>query len=453
MALRPQPGKQELFLATPADVAIFGGAAGGGKSFALLLEPLRHIGNGKFSAVIFRRTYPQVVNEGGLWDTAVGLYPQVGGRPKATTLEWRFPTGATIRFAHMQYEDNKLDWQGSQLPLLCWDELTHFSESQFFYMLSRNRSLCGVRPYVRATTNPDADSWVAKLLAWWINPETGFPIEERAGVLRWFIRLNERLVWADSAAELLAAHPEIPPKSLTFIPAKLTDNPILMQADPGYLANLLALPPVERGRLLDGNWKVRASAGKVFNRAWFEIVPAAPSGGVTCRGWDFAATAKALAKDDPDFTAGVKLQVVDGVYYVLDCFAEQLGSVAAETAMRNICKQDAAEAGRVRSRYLVRWEIEPGAAAIRYNRQLVASLAGLDAAGQHSQGDKLLRAGPLAAQAQAGNVKLVAGAWNETWLAHMHGQPDLAHDDIMDASSLAFNSLVAGATVKAARSW
>lgn len=451
--IRPQPGPQERFLATPADIAIFGGAAGGGKSYGLLLEALRHIGNPNFGGVIFRRTFPQIRNEGGLWDTANELYSQVGGKPKETTLEFTFPTGASVRFAHLNYEADKYDWQGAQVPFFGWDELTHFTEGQFFYMLSRNRSLCGVRPYIRATTNPDADSWVAELLAWWIDQETGLPIKSRAGVLRWFVRVNDDLVWADSADELVGRYPEIPPKSLTFIPARLQDNAILMREDPGYLANLLAQTPVERGRLLDGNWKIRATAGKVFNRGWFEIVDAAPAGGATCRFWDFASTAKSLAKDDPDFTAGVKMSLVDGVYTVLDCFAEQLGPVAAETIMRNLSRQDAVEAGRVRSNYRVRWELEPGAAAIRYNRQLVTQLAGLDAGGKHSQGDKLIRAKPLAAQAQAGNVKLVRGAWNETWLRHMHGQPDLAHDDIMDASAGAFNDLVTGATAQKARSY
>src|SRR5436305_14925946 len=74
---------------------------------------------------------------------------------------------------------------------VCFDELTHFTAHQFFYMVSRNRSTCGVRPYIRATCNPDADSWVADFLAWWIDPQTGLPIPERAGVLRYYIRVAE----------------------------------------------------------------------------------------------------------------------------------------------------------------------------------------------------------------------------------------------------------------------
>jgi len=150
--IRPQAGPQENFLATEADIAIYGGAAGGGKTWALLLEPLRHIHNPEFGAVIFRRTYPQIRSEGGLWSESSTIYPAMGGQPRESILDWTFPAGGRIKFAHMQHEINRLDWQGAQIPLIEFDELTHFTKEQFFYMLSRNRSTCGVRPYIRATT-------------------------------------------------------------------------------------------------------------------------------------------------------------------------------------------------------------------------------------------------------------------------------------------------------------
>src|SRR6266850_7935610 len=95
------------------------------------------------------------------------------------------PRASKIKFSHLQLETTVHDWQGAQITLICFDELTHFTAYQFFYMVSRNRSTCGVRPYIRATCNPDADSWVAEFLAWWIDQETGLPIPERAGVLRY----------------------------------------------------------------------------------------------------------------------------------------------------------------------------------------------------------------------------------------------------------------------------
>ena len=451
--IRPQAGPQEQFLATPADIAIYGGAAGGGKTYGLLLESLRHVGNAQFGAVIFRRTSPQVRNEGGLWDESAKLYPQLGATPRETTLEWAFPSGASVKFAHMQYESDRFDWQGAQIPLIGWDELTHFSAAQFWYMLSRNRSSCGVRPYVRATCNPDADSWVAALIAWWIDQDTGLPIPERAGRLRWFVRVNDELVWADFRGELIERYPELPPKSLTFIPAKLTDNPALMASNPEYMANLLALPYVEREQLLGGNWKVRPAAGKVFNRGWFEVVQAAPSGGEECRFWDFAATQREVGGPDPDYTAGVKVRLVNGVYYVLDCLAVQAGPAEVDRLFLNTTKQDALTALRAGARYRVGWEIEPGSAGIRESRRLVQMVDGITARGVRATGDKLTRARPLASQAEAGNVKLLAGAWNDAWLAHMHGQPDLPHDDIMDASAGAYSELASGTTRQTIRSY
>ena len=158
ISLKPQPGPQEKFLGSQADFAIYGGQAGGGKTWSLLMEPLRHRHVQDFGAVVFRRTMPQITNEGGLWDESQKLYPGAGGIPRQSPkMDWRFggtshrPT-SKITFSQMQYENNCYDWQGSQIPLLLFDEITHFTEKQIFYMLSRNRSTCGVRPYARATS-------------------------------------------------------------------------------------------------------------------------------------------------------------------------------------------------------------------------------------------------------------------------------------------------------------
>src|SRR5262245_29459667 len=96
-SIRPQAGPQSAFLSSQADIAIAGGAAGGGKTWGLLLEPLRHHGNGKFGSVIFRRTYPQIKNEGGLWDEAGDLYPLLGGQANENDCEFHFPSGMTVK--------------------------------------------------------------------------------------------------------------------------------------------------------------------------------------------------------------------------------------------------------------------------------------------------------------------------------------------------------------------
>ena len=232
--LRPQPGPQEQFLASSADITIAGGAAGVGKTWGLLAECLRHSDNGGFGAVIFRRESPQITNQGGLWDESAEMYPHFSALPNQVSLSWRFPSGAKVRFSHMQYPKDRFNWDGSQIPLIGFDQLEHFEEIQFWYMLARNRSLCGVRPYIRATCNPIPDDdpiggWLHRLISWWLDDETGYPITTRSGVVRWFVRINEELHWADSPQALRRRFPATPaaklkPKSLTFIPGKLSDN-------------------------------------------------------------------------------------------------------------------------------------------------------------------------------------------------------------------------------------
>ena len=338
--IRPQPGPQRNFLSTPADIAIYGGGAYGGKTMALLMEPLRHLNNPKFKAVIFRRTYPQITVEGGLWDEAGNLYPICGGTPVGK--EYRFESGATIRFAHLQHEKDRFNWQGSQVPLFAFDELTHFTKKQFEYLVfSRGRSDCGVTPYVRATCNPEPDSFVMELIWWWIDPKSGYPIPSRSGKIRWFVRVEDQYIWADTPNELLIKYPDLTPKSFTFIAAKITDNQIGMQQNKGYLANLQALPFVDRERLLNGNWKIRESAGMLFRRGYFEIVDVVPAGNNRVRYWDRAATVPSKSNPDPDWTVGVLLsRNKNGIYYIEHIERFQGTPAIVEGVIKNIASHD-----------------------------------------------------------------------------------------------------------------
>lgn len=442
LVIKPQP-KQEEFLSTKADIAIFGGGAGGGKTYALLLEPLYYALNPKFrdfGAVIFRRTMPEIKKEQGMLDESMKLYYPLGAVYNKNNNRWTFPSGARVSFAHLQYESDVEAWRGAQIALLEFDQLETFTEYQFWYMLSRNRSTAGIKPYVRATCNPEP-GWLAELLDWWIGDD-GYPIAERSGVLRWFIRDNERVVWADTPDELVEKYPNTAPKSLTFIPASVYDNAILLAADPTYLSNLQALPYVDRERLLFGNWKIKPTAGKIFNSAWFDIVPTAPAGGQTCLFWDFAATRKSARSPDPDYTAAVAIKKVNGRWYILDCVAFRGGPAEVERMFVNVSRQAAEEAKNQGSSFMVRWEQEPGSASKRESARLAALLQGIDARAVTVQRDKISRARAMSSQAEMGNVSIVAGKWNADWLAHMHGQPELPHDDIMDASTGAFNELI-----------
>jgi hypothetical protein len=254
---------------------------GKGKTFALLLDDCYHLNNSGYSSVIFRREYPQIMNPGGLWDTATKIFPYAGGKPNESKHHWLFPSGAVVRFAHLQLERDKLAWQGTQLVRLAHDELNQFSESSVHYLRSRLRSVSGIRPYTRSTTNADADSWVANFLQWWWDPETGFPIPNRAGVVRWFVREEASgiMKWSSSPHDLKwakAGGVAIPPTSVTFIPARLEDNQILLAKNPEYRTTLMSLPPVELAQLYYGNWKIKPAAGSYFKRHWFQFVDAAP---------------------------------------------------------------------------------------------------------------------------------------------------------------------------------
>lgn len=447
----PQPGPQEQFLSTSADIAIYGGAAGAGKTWAILMECLRHAPtNLEFAAVIFRRTMPQIKNPGCLWDESEKLYPLTGATPTSSISEWDWDKGGKVKFSHLEHEKNKLDWQGSQIPLIIFDELTHFSASQFFYLMSRNRSMCGVKPYIRATTNPDADSWVASFIAWWIDKDTGFPIPERSGKVRWFIRVNDVLLWANSREELLAEYgnPNLPldheeqvqPKSVTFIPGKLSDNPALMKADPGYLATLKSLPLVEQARLLGGNWKIRPAAGLYFKREWIPIVDAVPADLDVVRYWDLAATEK-TDQNDPDWTAGVKLarDRKTGIYYWLD-------TVSCRKSPHGVKKQlrDTAELDTVSVR--IGLPKDPGQAGKSQASDLVGHLSGFTVRARSERGDKIVRFGPFSAQCQAGNVRALRGAWNDAAFTCLEAFPQALHDDEVDACSGAFSMLNDGNT-------
>lgn len=450
----PQAGKQTDFASSIADIAIFGGAAGGGKTYGILLEAARNTDNENFGAAIFRKNSTQITNEGGLWDTSMDVYPYMGAIPRTTRNDYKFPSGAKVSFKHLEYDQTVLDWQGSQIPLICFDELTHFSEYQFFYMLSRNRSTCGIKPYVRATTNPDADSWVAEFISWWWDEETGYPITEdywdkvsdkykgveRSGVIRWMIRVKGEIRWfgtydeAKKEAELVSD--DIEPKSVTFISSRLDDNQILVKADPGYRANLYAMSEVEQLRLLGGNWLIRATGGKKFKKAWFKIHDEYPRKfKKICRYWDLAATEPKPGKD-PDWTVGTKMGIdEENIIWKID----QIRTRGTPGAIDKIIKETAEEDGR---RVTVVIEEEGGSSGKFTSAHFAKLLIGYIFRPDRPSGSKEVRANPYAAYAENGNVNYVRGDWNKADLDEHEAFPNPdVHDDTVDSSSGGFKFL------------
>lgn len=287
----PQDGFQTRFLSTGADIAFGGGAAGAGKTYGLLLEQLRHIENSGFSSVIFRRTMPQIKYPGGLWDESETIFSSLAARPFQSSALWKFASGAEIKFSSLQHLKDIFNFMGSQIPLISFDELTHFHLKQFEYLMTRNRSSCGVKPYMRATMNPQSDGWVKSFIGWYLYPDTyeiealrGFPIPERADAIRYFTKHKNEYVWGENPESVIDKLPESARgqyynedvgesdnpkyfiKSFTFIPGTLADNPLLLKSDPMYKSNLLAQDEEIAEQLLSGRWYSRGGADILFDR-------------------------------------------------------------------------------------------------------------------------------------------------------------------------------------------
>lgn len=435
----PQRGPQERFLASSAKICFYGGSAGSGKTFADLLAALRYAAldpKPGYNAVIFRRVMPQVTLPGGLWDESQGMYRLAGGKANQSRYEWSWPKHQTkIKFASMQYEADRLAWQGSQLAYIGFEEATHFLESQFFYLLSRARSTCGVMPVVRATTNPDADSWVKKFLAPWVD-EAWEGKRAASGEIRWFVRDGGVLHWLSPGEK----HPDA--VSVTFIAASIFDNPALLNADPSYLASLKALPLVERQRLLYGDWSAR-NTGSLFKRHWFPLLDQAPPPADIARVvryWDLAATEPSETNKDPDWTAGVKVaRLHNDSYVVLDMRRVRVNPMHVEELVRKTAEED----GHSVAIYM---EQEPGSAGknnIDYYRRKV--LAGYTFTGIRTTGNKEDRAKPVSSQAQGKNIAVVKIApWYDILLSELEAFPtEGVHDDSVDALSGAMEQLFA----------
>jgi predicted phage terminase large subunit-like protein len=311
---------------------------------------------------------------------------------------------------------------------------------QFWYLQSRNRSGCGVRPWTMGTCNPDPDSWVAALISWWIDQETGYPIPERGGVLRYFTRLSNEMFWGDTRDEVRAALPpgttirDVDIQSLTFIPGKLEENVILERADPAYRGKLMAMTRVNRARLLDGNWKIRADAGSYFRRSDCRIIDAVPNDVVMwTRRWDLAATEPCEASPDPDFTWGLKLgRYKSGRFVVAHCEIARKRANDVRALVRRSAENDGVGCS-------VGVPQDPAQAGKDQAESYILELAGFDVYADHETGDKETRAEPVAAQWQHGNIDVVRGPWNDAFFGQLESFPAKGtHDDAVDALSGAF---------------
>jgi predicted phage terminase large subunit-like protein len=387
--------KQLAFLFLPVREALYGGAGGGGKSIALLMAALQYADSNEYAALIIRKTFSDLSLPGALIDVA-SSWLQGSAKWVDDEKTWKFPGGATLTFGYLDNPKDKYRYQSSAFQYIAFDELTQFSEADYTYMFSRLRKLKGsdIPIRMRAASNPGGvgHDWV-----------------------------KQRFMIGASSERI-------------FLSAKLKDNPYIDAEE--YRESLSQLDPITRKQIENGDWSARHTGSK-FKREWFKIVPVAPAQFIAkCRFWDLAATEPKPGKD-PDWTVGALLGLTaDKVLYVLDLRRIR----ATPGSVESLIKQTAMMDGKS---VKIRMEQEPGSSGVRaiddYKRRV---LMGFDFKGVPSTGSKEIRANPLASQAEAGNVNIVAGPWIPPLLDELEIFPGGSHDDQVDALSGALNSLV-----------
>jgi len=393
---------QKVFLRTNSLEGLFGGAAGGGKSSALLMSALQYVDVPGYSAILFRRTYADLALPGALMDRFKAWMENFDDiHWNANSYVATFPSGARVSFGYLNNTNDYLRYKGSEFQFIGMDEVTEIRESDYRYMFSRLRRpasgpLAQVPLRMRAASNP-APNWVRQ---------------------RFIVEGMEQ--------------------GRIFVPSKLTDNPGI-DAD-SYRQALQALDPIERRRLEEGDWW-STTLGTLFERENIIIidsseVPTVTSAARAVRFWDLAATEPSHSYPNPDWTVGTLMLFDGGVSYILDVRKVR----AKGEKVEQFLAQTAYEDGRGVS---IRMEQEPGSAGKalvdQYARYVVP---GYDFQGIRSTGDKVTRARHFAAAVANGNVRVVRGPWLTDWMDELSSFPEACdHDDQVDSAVGAFTYL------------
>jgi len=427
----PQPA-QEKFLRCGAFECFYGGAAGGGKSDALLAWVAGGVGRGygrAYQGLLLRRTFPEL--EKSLVRRSFELYPRLGGRDKNGGGRWDFPGGETILLEHCENEKDILRYQGAPFSRVGFDEVTTFTEYQYRYMFSRVRSAVKQRGKgIRATGNPGGPGhqWVRRRWLNWCSRLAKKPA--RSGEIRWYAPDGN-----DGEIEVDSAHPHA--RSRSYIPARLSDNAILDSQDPDYRRNLEALPRLERLRLRDGDWDEEPSTKDYWNRTLCKVLGARPAQQevrARCRSWDFGAS------EGGDPSAGVLLALhVSGMWIVEHVVHFQGGPDRVHAEFKRWAEADRSSDPRT----IQTIPQDPGAAGKITAADFKRRNSSLPIFVVVPTGDKITRFFPAASTQLSGGFAVVDdGSWDVPgYHAELEAAPKSTHDDRMDATSDAYNTL------------
>lgn len=384
--------QQAKFLALPTDEALYGGAAGGGKSVALLMGALQYVPHHKYAALLVRRTFADLRQPGALIDISKEWLTGKA-RWNDNEMRWTFASGSSLTFGYLDNANDKYRYQGSEFQYIGFDELTQIPDENWFtYLASRLRRKEGskIPTRLRAASNPGGigHDWVYD---------------------RYFVR-----------------------RSGPYIPAKLEDNPHLDRVQ--YEEQLSKLDAVTRAQLRHGDWDVRPD-GNVFNRKWFKTVDKHPCDfDQVIRFWDLAATEQSATSKDPDWTVGAKLGRVGPMYFVLDMVRFRASAQEVERRVLHTARRDGFDVA-------IRMEREPGSSGKIVISNFARLLDGHDFRGVGSTGDKVTRAQGFAAAAERGDVMICQSDWNREALDEIVSFPNSIHDDQVDAIVGAYNAL------------
>lgn len=431
----PNPGPQTRWLTLTCHEALYGGAAGGGKSDALLVDATRGVGCGygrNYSALLLRREFPDL--EMSLMKKAWELYPRLGGNFVSQNKTWNFPGGESIRFGHAQHENDIYQYMGAEFQFIGFDEVTSFSEYQYKYLFSRLRSSVGIPCRMRSATNPGGEGheWVFHRFGAWLDIES--PVRAAPGQILYFV--------VENGVERVVEKGQPDSRGRTFVAASLSDTPQLAN-DGNYARALDELDPLTRARLKNGDWLARPAAGIYFKAKWFkdcqsavDLLPADEKRAIKrIRYWDRAGTEPHDGNRDPDWTVGVRMALLpDKRVVVEDVQRFRASSGDVEQRIRAVAQAD----GRG---VWIGIEQDPGQAGKFEANYYVRAFSGWVVKTYPVTKAKEVRAGPISSQTEAGNVYLVKGRWNNQFINELEEFPDAKHDDQVDAFSGAFAAL------------
>jgi predicted phage terminase large subunit-like protein len=408
--------RQLAFLWLDCYDAFYGGAAGGGKSIALLMAALQYSDVPGYGSLLLRRTYGELTMDGGLIEQSHDLLDSTDAYWRGDEHRWTFPSGAKLQFGHMQHRESHRRYQGFEGQFVGGDELTHFEEYQWDFVKK-----CLRRPAPSSRLQASADGLTL----------ADVPLRRRAASNPGG-RGHE---WVKS----LYVEPDTREPDAIYLPARIADNPYLDQAS--YIAGLSGMRGAVREQMLEGDWDVEDD-GDFFTMDRIRWVDKAPPAVRRIRRWDLAATEVSVERRDPDWTIGLLMErSADGLFTVTDCEAFRYGPGRTQDILKRTARRD--------GRRVHQWFAQdPGQAGKDQLYNLAKALTGSIVKGRVETGDKADRAEGAAAALENGTLRFLASIPHkkliETQLRRFSAEGSTGHDDVVDALSGGYTILQRG---------